>query len=572
VDYRFAGDPTSAQLRSSVNRLRASLPAGSITASTDYLAVARDYNTLDQLIADLLLAFSTIALVATVAIVANLVTGIVIAAYREIGIMKAVGFTPRQVELAFVLQILIPVAAAAGVAIPLGTLASQPLLAESAHALGITYQPTFSPALDAVAFVGALVIVAAAALVPALRAGRLKPAEVIAKGSAPRGRSGSFMRGLATRAGLPRPIAFGIGDAFARPLRAGLTLLAIFVGVTAATVAVAVPRSFTLVQATMTTGKADVVVQRSPALTDAEAVRIIDADSRTAHVVGELDQNLAVPGISDPIPARIFRGDTSRLGFVLVSGRWFERPGEVVAPRKLIHDAHLTVGDHFTAMVGSKPVSLVLVGELFDVSNFGYSLSTDAATVSAAEPDAAPETYLVTVTRGANVDAYVRRVGAARPDLLDVQRNSIDTNGSSAGVVQTVLAIVAAVIAAIGVVAIFNTLLLNTRERVRDIAVLKAIGMSPKQVSAMVAASAAPLALVAGLLGAPAGVGVNHLFLTLLLGGVGGNDTPPAIYAVFTPWQLVAIPLAGAAVAVIAALIPGHWAARTNVVAALQAE
>jgi ABC-type antimicrobial peptide transport system permease subunit len=96
--------------------------------------------------------------------------------------------------------------------------------------------------------------------------------------------------------------------------------------------------------------------------------------------------------------------------------------------------------------------------------------------------------------------------------------------------------------------------------------------MSPRQVMAMVAASAAPLALVAGLLAAPAGVGINRLFLTLLLGSVGGNDTPAAIYDVFTPWQLVVIPLAGVAVAVGAALIPRRWAARTNVVAALHAE
>jgi putative ABC transport system permease protein len=42
-----------------------------------------------------------VALLATAAIVASLVTGIVISAYREIGIMKALGFTPLQVELVF---------------------------------------------------------------------------------------------------------------------------------------------------------------------------------------------------------------------------------------------------------------------------------------------------------------------------------------------------------------------------------------------------------------------------------------------------------------------------------------
>jgi hypothetical protein len=30
------------------------------------------------------------------------------------------------------------------------------------------------------------------------------------------------------------------------------------------------------------------------------------------------------------------------------------------------------------------------------------------------------------------------------------------------------------------------------------------------------------------------------------------------------PWELIAIPLAGIVVAVVAAMIPGRWAARTN--------
>ncbi len=53
---------------------------------------------------------------------------------------------------------------------------------------------------------------------------------------------------------------------------------------------------------------------------------------------------------------------------------------------------------------------------------------------------------------------------------------------------------------------------------------------------------------------------------------LGGTDTPPAMYGVFASWELIAIPIAGVAVAVAAALIPGRWAARTNVVEVLHAE
>jgi putative ABC transport system permease protein len=571
MDYRFASDPTRAQLQANLATLRRSLPSGTITNSTNYLVIGTIFNVSDQLVTSVLLAFSVLALLATVAIVANLVTGIVIAAYREIGIMKALGFTPLQVELVFVLQMVLPGAVASLVAIPLGTVAIQPILASSSQALGLAYQPVFSPALDALAFVGALVIVTGAALLAALRAGRLRPAAIIARASAPRGRSGRALRRLAARLRLPRPVVLGVGDAFSRPLRAVLTVIAVFVGVVTITVGLGLSRSITAIDNSQTSaGHLDVVVRRSPALTDAAALRIISADRQTAHVVGERIQNVTVPGVANPVPARLFRGDASHLGFLLVKGRWFDAPGEVVAPRALMRDAHLGLGDHFTITVGRRAVGVVLVGEVYDFTNLGYSLFLDWSTVSPVEPDATPTIYLINVAPRSNVDAYVRRLAAAQPDRLDVQNNDTTVVGTGLDF-NSVLLILAAVVSVIGAAGVFNTLLLNTRERVRDTATLKAVGMTPGQVMVMIGASAVLLALVGGVFAVPAGLGLNRVLLDVI-GSIGGNDTPPGLDQVFAAWELVAIPLAGMAVAVAAALIPARWAARTNVVEALHAE
>jgi len=571
MTYRFATDPSSAQLHADVDRLRATLPPGSVTGSVNYILIRNVFNITNQIVTSVLIAFSVFALLATAAIAANLVTGIVISAYREIGIMKAVGFTPRQVVTVFELQILIPAGAACLVGIPTGTLASQPLLANSSHALGLAYTPSFSFPLDLVALGSALLIVALAALLPALRAGLLKPAVVIANASAPRGRSGRGLRRFAAHVRLPRPIVLGIGDAFARPTRAILTLVAILLGVATITVALGLPRSFTAINNSEThAGNVDVVVRKSPALADADALAIINAQPETARVVAETGDNFTVPGIGDPVNARIFRGDSSHLGYMLVAGRWFSGPGEVLAPKALLQDAHLWIGDHFTASVHGSAVPLVVVGEIYDIDNLGLSLFMDWGTLSPVEADVTPDAYLITLAPGASVDAYVRHVAAAQPDLLDVQPNNTSIIGP-VKIIDTVLLILAIVIALIGVAGIFNTLLLNTRERVRDTATLKAVGMSPRQVTAMVAASAGLIALVGGIIAVPAGVGL-HRYLLDLISVSAGNDTPPAAYAVFGPLELVAIPVIGVLVAVAAALIPGRWAARTNVVEVLHAE
>lgn len=571
VNYRFATAPTSARIRAALATLRQGLPAGSLTGSSDYNSIRSVYGITNQLPIALLLAFSIFALLATIAIVANLVTGIVISSYRQIGILKAVGFTPLQVNAVMVLQVLIPTALAALVAIPLGSLGSQPLLSASSLALGIAYRPAFSPSLDALALAGALVIVGFTALLPASRAGRLKAAAVISNASAPQGLSGRWLRRLCGWLRLPRPIVLGAGDAFARPLRATLTIVAILVGVTTVTVAVGFPRSLSVVTAhELSIGYADVVAQRSPALADPKALGIITSDPQTAAVVSELDENVAVRGVSDPVAARVYRGDSSRLGFMLAEGRWFRGPGEALAPRKLITEAHLRLGDRFTMEIGSQSVPLVLVGNVYDASNLGNTLFFDWSTISQSQPDRTPSTYWITLTPGANLDGYVRRVGAAEPDLLDVRRNSSSLSGVQ---IEIVLLIVAVVVIVIGAAGVFNTMLLSARERIRDTATLRAIGMSPGQVMIAVAAAAAILALVGAGLGVPAGWALNRALMTLIDGvAPGGNDTPALIYDVYGAWELLGFGVAAVVTAAGAALIPGRWAARASVIDALHEE
>ena len=573
MEYRFASDPTSAQLEAHMDTLRSAVPPDSVLSSVNYMFVRTVFHVSTVILIGVLLAFSIFALAATAAIVANLVTGIVISAYREIGIMKAIGFTPQQVIGVFVLQITVPAAAGSVIGVPLGTIVSQPLLASNSQALGLAYQFTFSPALDLVALVGALLIVTIAAMIPAFRAGLLKPAVVIATATAPRGNSGRWIRRLASRVGLPRPVVLGLGDAAARPARATLTILAIVLGVASIIVALGEARSFNKIYAYEGhLGSVDVVVSRSQALPDTTASQLFNAQPETTRVVAQTSTTVNVPGITDPVNTLAFRGDSAALGYLLSPGRWFTNPGEAVANRGFAQDAHLNLGDSFTATVRGKALRLRLVGEVFDFTAGpgGHVLMIDSSAIAAAVPDLTPSSYMITLKPGSNIDAYVRRLASAQPDLLDVQANSTG-NTAFLSVIAAVLFGIAGIIALIAVAGIFNTVLLNTRERVRDTATLKTLGMSPRQVIGMVAASAAVLAMVGSLVAVPAGVQLYRMIFDQL-SSLGGNITPVAFYDVFAAWELIAIPLTGVVAAVVAAMIPGRWAARTNVVEVLHAE
>ncbi len=573
MDYRFANDPSSAQLQADLDTLRASLPPDSISSSISYIFARTVFHISTQILVGVLVAFSVFALAATAAIVANLVTGIVISAYREIGIMKAVGFTPTQVIGVFVLQILVPTAAACILGIPAGSILSQPLQASNSQALGLAYQPTYSPVLSVLALVGALLIVTIAAAIPAFRAGLLRPAIVIANASAPRGQSGRWLRRVASLARLPRPVVLGLGDSAARPMRAILTVLAIVLGVATIIVALGETRTFNEIYTYEGhVGHVDVVVAKSPALADADATQLIDSQPETKGVVAEATANIAAQGIADPVNTLSFRGDSAALGYLLTSGRWFKGPSEVVANGGFLQDAHLKVGDTFTGSVRGAALQLRIVGVVYDFTAGpgGHIMMLDWSTLAGAVPDLTPVTYMVTLKPGSNVEAYVKRLAVAQPDLLDVQPAGTG-NTAFLSVIAAVLLGIAALIALIAVAGIFNTLLLNTRERLRDIATLKTLGMSPRQVVGMVATSAGFMALLGGLAAIPLGVELYRLLFDQL-SNLGGNITPPVFYDVFATWELVAIPLAGVVVAVVAASIPGRWAARTNVVEVLHAE
>ncbi len=112
--------------------------------------------------------------------------------------------------------------------------------------------------------------------------------------------------------------------------------------------------------------------------------------------------------------------------------------------------------------------------------------------------------------------------------------------------------------AALGIV---NTLAMNVLERVRELAILRATGLTRRQAWRLVVLEAAVLGFVGALLGAAAGLGAG----AALVGLAGGPGVPFQ-----PPWAIAAAALGGGIVlAVLAALYPARLASRTEIVPAL---
>src|SRR5713101_4590023 len=186
--YRFRVASSRSDIRADLNALEATVPAGSVATYSSYLDFRDSYNFNNSLILTFLLAFVVLAVGAVAVIVANVVTGAVLASYREIGILKAIGFTPRQVVEVFVIQMMVPALAACFVGVPLGAIASKPLLDQAAQAMSLPPPSPLALGVDLLALAVSLGLIALAAALPAWRAGRMDAVTAITTGTAPAGR------------------------------------------------------------------------------------------------------------------------------------------------------------------------------------------------------------------------------------------------------------------------------------------------------------------------------------------------------------------------------------------------
>src|SRR5207245_5140821 len=102
--------------------------------------------------------------------------------------------------------------------------------------------------------------------------------------------------------GAPRPLRLGAGDAFARPARAILTVIALGIGIATLVFAVAFQKTIgDLASNRASYGYAqDVEVFRYPAYSDADLGKLLADQPETKTGVAPRFLHVAIPGADDP--------------------------------------------------------------------------------------------------------------------------------------------------------------------------------------------------------------------------------------------------------------------------------
>ncbi|MFJ6569470.1 ABC transporter permease [Streptomyces sp. NPDC091292] len=583
--YRFTDAGTDARITSGVKAVTASLPRGAAVGEQSWLPVKKAAERDTALYVPFLIAFGALGLVMSVLVVGNVVASAVGMGTRRIGILKAVGFTPAQVVRAYVGQALIPAAVGTALGVLAGHLLAVPVLAETEEVYG-TSSLAVAPWVDVTVIAGVLGLVAATAWASALRAGRLRTVDALAVGrnaSTGRGRRAARLAGLLP---LPRPVALGLALPFARPARALAMGTAVLFGTVAVTFTVGMVASLGEVMKAKAHDAADVTVaapmpefgahgpasEKETPVDSAAVAAAVEAASGTGKYYSASTVRATVSGVTGIVDVIAFTGDASWGGYAMVSGRWIDKPGEAVVPTQFLASTGTRIGDTVTVNGLAEPVGVRIVGEILDPRNDGMQVFTDIATLTAAHPDLTGTSHHIAVTSGTDVTGYVDALDKNLAPLgVSAQAGGLDAGSDMVVTLNALSAILTLMLVAVAALGVLNGVLLDTRERVREIGVHKALGMTPRQTIAMILTSVVVTGLVAGTLGVPLGVTV-HGWVMPAMGDSAGLRLPDSVIAVYHTAQLLPLALGGLLIAALGALLPAGWAARTRTATALRTE
>jgi putative ABC transport system permease protein len=145
---------------------------------------------------------------------------------------------------------------------------------------------------------------------------------------------------------------------------------------------------------------------------------------------------------------------------------------------------------------------------------------------------------------------------------VQTKKEFVDNQISGLNAILNVLFVLLALSVVVSLFGIVNTLILTVYERTRELGMLRAIGMTRRQVRRMIRAESVITALMGGVIG---------IVLGLVLGGLLAARVDFIVFAL--PWvQVVVFAVAAIVVGLLAAIFPARRASKLNVLEALQYE
>ncbi|CAM3057417.1 ABC transporter permease [Actinomyces slackii] len=308
---------------------------------------------------------------------------------------------------------------------------------------------------------------------------------------------------------------------------------------------------------------------------EAKQVEGVTTAHAGASVMGVLVGADDTPVTTSGAPTLIISLDDEETDMTWVAGKRPKGGSEIALESGAMERSGLKVGDTTHVVVQGQPTEVTVVGE------FNYGTSMAGATVihmdadwlmPLAAPDGKVTSISVNVEDGADVEAVKDRLAQAMPDSTRVMTKAemIKENNKPIeqvlGFVQTFLLVFVVVAMFVGSFIIMNSFAMSVRQRVREFALLRAVGASPSSVFGTVFLQALVIGIIGSALGLVVGAGLLQGIVALLeAAGMPLDSGVP-----MTPTIIVTSMVMGVLVTVVGALLPARDAAMTHPVEAMR--
>jgi putative ABC transport system permease protein len=508
----------------------------------------------DRLLGVLLALFGIIALIAAPCAIANITTGRVLTQRRDIAMLKALGFTPGQVVRTLIAEQGALGVAGAALGLATARIVTSPLFVRPVAGTGVSLAglPGSWTALIAAGTVGTVLVATA---VPAWRAGRVSP--VAAVQPTPPGGHLSPLVGLSLLVRLPASLALGVRDALTRRLPAALTVTGVAIPMAMITIALA---SWSTIGSFSSDpgriGLAGALTVSAGGLSDAQAARLIAADRQVSASYPGAQFNTLLPGDNGTFVARAMGTSQHAYPFNVVQGRLFSALNEAVAGQGFLDLEHVKVGDFVDLTIDGAPVILHIVGRTLEPDDNGNVVDFGLDTLPAGSVSA-PAFYSLVLKPGVSPAAAQAALLSASGNRLDVEIPANPVSGL--GVARVVIVVAVVILALIAMANMLTATDVGLRDHVHEAGILKAMGLTPRQVTATLVVSTTLVTAIGVVVGVAAGL-IAAPRLINAQGETSGIGWGMAVGS--APATIAALIGSALAVAVAVALFLAHRAAR----------
>jgi putative ABC transport system permease protein len=483
----------------------------------------------DQL-ATLMNVFTVLALLAGLVLIANTMTTLIGEQRREIGMMKAIGATRRQIRRLYLLTALLLGAAGSVIGAVLGLAIANAVVrffGSSFFAISPGFEVSV-PVLVASVIVG-LVAPPLAAL-PAIRRGsRIPVREGLEEVPALQGGQAALDRLLRRLRFLPRTAQIGVRSVTRRGRRSVTTVVQIALAVGTLLAVLALVGSVTrTTNAVWNQSRWDIELNTVVGTQfDARASRLIETTPGVARAQPTLTNLLKFKGhdaFLDGFP------EQPMFETPITEGRMFTRADAASHARVAVIASNLArttgtrVGERVTLQTAAGPASFRVIGKTSSQWYNGVNFYVPLQTMQEILHRDTVNGYLI---RTASRDhGAIDRTTTRLEDRLTAAGYGVGTqvkysaqraNVSQNKVISTAIGVLGLLIVAISMVGLVNAITMSVLERTREIGVLRCVGARARDIRRIFTAEGIAVSLAGWLLGIPVGYALARMFSWLML-------------------------------------------------------